>query len=315
MKLTFLGTSAAAPTRSRNTTAVALQLDQRSDWWLFDCGEGTQHQVMRSSFTLPRLSRIFVSHLHGDHCFGLPGLLATRGLQSGQTPVDLYGPAALSEYLNGVRRATGTHFQFPVTINEVRSGEIAYEDDEVSIRAVAVQHGGPTFAWILDEKPQAGRFRIEEAQKLNIPPGPVYAKLKAGETVTLADGRTIDGKSLVDPPRTGRKLALVFDTCDASALAPFAQNADLLLHEATFLQSDNQQAKEYGHSTGADAARFAAAINAKRLVLSHFSSRYEQYDPAMPSVANILAEAQALLPGREVIAAKDFLTIEIQRPQ
>jgi len=315
MKLTFLGTGSAVPTRTRNTTALALQLEQRSEWWLFDCGEGTQHQVLRSTFTLPKLRRIFISHMHGDHCFGLPGLLATRSLQSAEMPLDLYGPAGLSDFIQGIRATTGTHFSYPLHVHGAKNGEIAFEDDEISVRAVEVVHAGKTFAYIVDEKSQPGRFRIEDATRLGIPAGPIYAKLKRGESATLDDGRVIDGKTLVDPPRSGRKLALIFDSCDSSNVLPFAQNADLMLHEATFLESrDKEHAHEYGHSTSADAARFAQQANAKRLVLSHFSSRYDNYEPGEPNISDLLAEAKAVFPEREIIAAKDFLTLEIQRP-
>src|ERR1043165_2908346 len=239
MKLTFLGTAAGAPTLRRNVSGLALQFDQRREWWLFDCGEATQHQLLKSEhLSLAALRRVFISHLHGDHCFGLMGLLASRGLQGGTESVELYGPPGLADYLNSIRRTTGTRIAYTLEIHELTADGLACEDDEYRVFAARVQHAGVTLAFVVAEKDRAGRFKIEEAEALGIPPGPVYARLKKGEAVTLADGRVIDGSLLVDPPRAGRKRGLVFDTQDARALLPFAENADVAIHEATYAKVD-----------------------------------------------------------------------------
>jgi ribonuclease Z len=314
VKITFLGTSSAVPTRTRNVSALGLQFDQRSEWWLLDCGEGTQHQVMRSTFTLARLRRIFLSHLHGDHCFGLMGLLATRGLQSGTGPVDIHGPVGLKDYVQSIRRTTGTSFQYPVQILEHEKTGTIFEDDEYTVTAVQVPHAGLTFAYVIDEKPQAGRFRVEEAERLGIAPGPVFARLKRGEPVTLDDGRVVEGATLVDPPRAGRRIALVSDTTDASAIVPFAQDADFLLHEATYLaRTDAEAARTHRHATAEIAGALAARIGAKRLALTHFSPRYESDEPGAPRVADLVAEARTAFGSEAVVAAADFMTIEIPR--
>jgi ribonuclease Z len=312
MNLLFLGTGAGTPSRQRNVSALALIPEQRSEWWLFDCGEGTQHQVLRAPISLPRLRRIFITHLHGDHCFGLPGLLASRAMQNATEPLDIYGPRGIADLLESVRRVTEMHLPYQLTIHEVSPG-IAYEDDEYTVRAVAVVHAGQTHSHIVDEKPKPGRFRIEDAQKLNIPPGPLYARLKRGERVKLDDGREIDGATLVDPPRAGRKLALLSDTCDAAAALPFSQQADVVVHEATFLGSEGQEeAHARRHSTAADAGRFAAAVNARQLVLTHISARYEQESSTGKTVADIIAEARSVF-GGEVILASDLLSITVPR--
>jgi ribonuclease Z len=312
MKILFLGTGAATPTRRRNVSALGFLPEQRSEWWLFDCGEGTQHQVLRAPVTLPRLRRIFITHLHGDHIFGLPGLLASRALQGATEPLDVYGPRGVRELLDVVRKTCGLTLPYALTVHETSPG-IVFEDDELIVRAVAVVHAGQTHSHIIDEKPQSGRFRIEEAKALNIPPGPVYARLKAGERVKLDDGREVDGATLVDPPREGRRIVLMSDTCDGSAALPFAQQADLVVHEATYLGSENEQeAHERRHSTAADAARFAIAANAKRLALTHISARYEQEAATGKTIADLAAEARAIFSG-ETVVANDFLTIAIQR--
>ena len=312
MKLTFLGTSAAVPTRNRNVTAMAFQLDQHPDWWLIDCGEGTQHQVLRSKYTLPKLSRIFISHMHGDHCFGLMGLLATRGLQGAQEPLTVYGARGVRDLFDSVRRASNMHFRYPIEVIECGPG-IVFEDDEVQVRAVEVLHAGQTLAFIIQEKPQPGRFRVEDARALGIPSGPIFGRLKNNEKVVLDDGREIDGATLVDPPREGRKAVIVTDTRDASAILPFADRADLLVHEATYVEAERVQATEHNHSTATDAARLAKKARVMRLVLSHFSPRYEVPEPGMPGVKELVEEARAVFNEGEVIAAWDFMTVEIPR--
>lgn len=313
MKLTFLGTAAAVPSTRRNVSALALQFEQRREWWLFDCGEGTQHQVMKSDLSLAALERIFISHLHGDHCFGLVGLLATRGMMGGTTPIQLHGPPGISEFISGIQRTTGTRFAFPLQINEFAQNGLFAEDSEYRVFAARVVHAGVTLAFVVEEKDRQGHFKIEAAQALGISPGPIYARLKRGEKITLEDGREIDGATLVEPPRKGRKLALVFDTADASALMPFAQNADFAVHEATYANADAALAKENAHSTSGDAGRYARAINAKRLVLTHFSPRYDQRPEDGICIADLVKEAEAELGAGTVLAAKDFLQCEIKR--
>ena len=312
MKLTFLGTSAAIPSLRRNVSALALQFDQRREWWLFDCGEGTQQQIMKASMSLAAIERIFISHLHGDHCFGLVGLLATRGMMGGVTPVHLYGPPGLSDFVASIQRTTGTRFAFALEIHEYEVDGPMAEDAEYRAYAARVIHGGVTLAFVVEEKDRQGHFKLEEAQALGIPPGPIYARLKRGEKFTLPDGREIDGATLVEPPRKGRKLALVFDAKDASGVQPFAQGAELAVHEATYAEADANLAEQNGHSTAAGAARFARAIGAKRLILTHFSPRYDQRAEDGICIADLVREAEAEFAGGSVLAAKDFMQCELR---
>ena len=321
MKLTFLGTASATPSRGRNVSALGLQLEQRSEWWLFDCGEATQHQVMRSPLSLHGLRRIFLTHLHGDHCYGLPGLLATRGLQGGVDPIDLYGPPGISEMLATIQRVTGSRCSYPLQMHEALTApnaqtlpQIWHEDNEYIVRAIEVPHGPRTFSFIIEEKPQPGRFRVDDAKALGIAPGPLYSRLKNGERVKLDDGREIDGATLVDPPRSGRKLVLISDTTNGSAALPFAQDADLVIHEATYLEStDAELAREHRHSTAASAGRFATKANAKKLVLTHFSPRYDRVEPGAKTIADLVHEARTHFPNGDVFAAHDFFSLEIPR--
>ena len=217
MRLTFLGTSSGTPTRYRNVSAIGLQFIQQSKLWLFDCGEATQHQILRSPLKLSQLERIFITHLHGDHIYGLPGLLASRALQYGATtPVTLYGPAGLEAYL---RATIGMNDEseggYPITIVTVEPGLI-YEDETLKVECAPLEHRVPAFGYAVSEKPGPGRFDVEAATALGIPAGPLYGRLKAGQTVTLPDGRTIDGQTLVGPQRPGRKLVYCTDTKLAS---------------------------------------------------------------------------------------------------
>jgi ribonuclease Z len=308
VKITFLGTSAGAPTRFRNVTAVALQLPQRGSCWLFDCGEGTQHQFMRApQLRLSLIEKIFITHLHGDHIFGLPGLLATRSMQSGcETGVTLYGPEGLEAFLKNALTMSSSQLQYPVEIKTIAAGQVC-EDSQVRVTCGLLAHRVPTFGYAVSEKTQAGRFDVEQARALGIPEGPLYGKLKNGETVTLPDGRVIDGKTLTGPPRPGRKVVICGDTYYTPMTARLAQDADLIVHEATHLEEDLPLAKRALHSTARIAAEAAKAAGAKSLYLTHFSARYEGEGGSR--LNELLAEARAVFPNTEL--ARDFLSVEV----
>ena len=203
MQITFLGTSSGVPTRSRNVSSVALRLPQRPELWLFDCGEGTQHQILRSDLKMSQLSRIFITHMHGDHIFGLMGLLASCGLAGNVRRVDIYGPEGLNEYLQACRRYSHTHFSYPVKVHPVRPG-IIYEDSEFTVSCNILHHRVTAYGYRIEEKNRVGRFDVEQAKALEIPPGRIYGQLKRGETVTLKDGRVINGSDLCGPTEIGR---------------------------------------------------------------------------------------------------------------
>ena len=310
MKLIFLGTISAVPTLYRNVAAIGLQLEQRSDWWLFDCGEGTQHQILRTNLTLPKMNRIFISHLHGDHCFGLMGLLASRSMQGGTEKVSIYGPKGIKDYVQCNQKITGTRFAFPVEIQEIKTNYAEIEDKDYRIKAVEVKHIGQTLAFIIEEKDKAGKFDVEKAQQLGISPGPIYARLKNGEKIELENGKIIDGSTLVGPTRPGKTLVLVSDTFDASAVKGHLKSVQLLVHEATYISQDIDLAKRGFHSTAADAAKLAREIQAENLILTHFSARYEPNDVKNPKIKDLIQEASNIFPGK-VLAARDFMSYKI----
>lgn len=308
MQITFLGTSSGVPTRSRNVSSVALRLPQRGELWLFDCGEGTQHQVMRSDLKISQLTRIFVTHLHGDHIFGLMGLLATCGLAGNTSRVDIYGPPNLNEYLTACRRYSGTHFSYPVQVHTVQPG-IVYEDDEFTVICDLLTHRVTTFGYRVTEKDRSGRFDIDKAKALEIPPGRVYGQLKRGETVTLLDGRTINGKDLCGETEIGRKIAYCTDTVFCDNAVSLSVDADLLIHEATFAHRDADLAFQRLHSTSTMAAQTALAAGVKQLIMTHFSPRYAPGNPI--EFKDLLAEARAIFPNTKM--AYDFFSYEVPR--
>lgn len=311
MQVTFLGTSSGVPTRARNVSAVALRLPQRSELWLFDCGEGTQHQFLRSDLRLSQLRRVFVTHMHGDHVFGLPGLLASLGLAGSSSGVDLYGPDPLEAYLQGVLRTSSTRIGYPLAVHRVKeaaeAGTLVLEDDDILVRATPLTHRVPAYAYRIEQKPRAGRFDVDQAKALKIPPGPIYAALKRGETVTLEDGRRIDGRTLCGPDRPGVSVVYCTDTVFSEAAVELARGADLLIHEATFAHSEAEMAFQRQHSTSTMAAQTAAEAGVKQLVLTHLSPRYAPGNAI--TADDLLAEAQAIFPATTL--AKDFLTLEV----
>ena len=313
MQVTFLGTSSGVPTRARNVSAVALRLPQRSEMWLFDCGEGTQHQFLRSDLRLSQLRRVFITHMHGDHVFGLPGLLASLGLSgSCNAGVDLYGPDPLDAYLTGALNNSSTRIGYPLQVHRVRQaaeqGSVLFEDDDLTVRCTPLTHRVPAYAYRVEQKPLAGRFDIARAKELQIPPGPVYAQLKRGETVTLEDGRVIDGTSLCGPERPGVSLVYCTDTVFSEAAVELARGADLLIHESTFAHAEAEMAFQKQHSTSTMAAQTAAEAGVGQLVLTHLSPRYVAGNPVTPD--DLLREAQAIFPNTTL--ARDFLCLDVK---
>ena len=310
MKLTFLGTSSGAPSRYRNVSALALQLPQQAGAWLFDCGEGTQHQIMRSALRVSQFDRIFISHMHGDHVFGLPGLLASRSLQAGMsTPLTLFGPPGLQEYIRRTMELTQTRPGYPMEVITVAPGLI-WEDDRTQVFCTPVAHRIPAFAYAVVERDHAGHFNVEAAAALGIAPGPIYGRLKKGETVTLEDGRIIDGRTLTGPIRRGRRVVYAGDTTFTRNTVEIARGADVLIHEATYLEEDRALADRASHSTSLMAADAAKQAGVRTLILTHFSTRYEGEGGSR--LAELLAEAQAVFPN--TLLARDLWSCDVAAP-
>ena len=308
MEITFLGTSSGVPTRSRNVSSVALRLPQRAEVWLFDCGEGTQHQLQRSDLKSSQIRRIFITHMHGDHTFGLMGLIASCGLAGSGQPIDIYGPDGLKEYLQTAAKYSYMNFGSRLRIHTVKTG-LVYEDDEFSVSCQLLKHRVPAHGYRVTEKDRPGTFNLEKAQALGIPPGPVYGKLKQGQVVTLEDGRMINGKDLCGQLEIGRKVVYCTDTVFCDAAVELAQDADVLIHEATFAHQDSEMAFEKMHSTTTMAAQVALLAGVNQLIMTHFSPRYAPGNPIQ--LEDLKQEAQAIFPNTKL--AYDFYTYEVPR--
>ncbi len=276
--------------------------------WLFDCGEGTQHQILRSDVRISQITRIFVTHMHGDHIYGLMGLLASCGLAGNPSRIDIYGPPKLEDYLKACGRYSQTHFSYPVKVHTVQPG-VVFEDDEYTVSCAPLTHRVPAFGYRVMEKDKPGRFDVERAQALGIPSGPLYGKLKRGEAVTLPDGRMIHGNDLLGEPQIGRKFVYCTDTIYCDSAVELAHQADVLVHEATFAHQDAELAYQRLHSTSTMAAQVALGAGVQQLIMTHFSPRYAPGNSIV--LEDLLSEARAIFPN--TIMAHDFYTHEIPR--
>jgi ribonuclease Z len=289
-------------------SSIALRLPQRAEVWLFDCGEGTQHQILRSDIRVSQITRIFVTHMHGDHIYGLMGLLASCGLAGNPSRIDIYGPPKLEDYLKACSRYSQTHFSYPVKVHTVSPG-VLYEDDEFTVSCDALTHRVPAFGYRITEKDRPGRFNVERATALGIPSGPLYGKLKRGEWITLPDGRRINGADLCGPTEMGRKFVYCTDTIYCDNAVTLAQDADVLVHEATFSHQDAEMAYQRLHSTSTMAAQVALGAQVRQLVMTHFSPRYAPGNTIQ--LNELLTEARAIFPN--TIMAHDFMVHDIPR--
>jgi ribonuclease Z len=311
LSVTFLGTSAARPTVERNVSALALV--REGETLLFECGEGTQRQMMRYGVSFA-LSEIFFTHFHADHFLGVIGLIRTLGLQGREEPMRLYGPRGAKRVLTQAISLGVERVPFGVEVIEVKPGETIGEEGTVGeegrgkregycIEVFGTEHGGGSVGYALREHERLGRFDPDKARELAVPEGPLWGKLQRGETVALPDGRTVGPEHIVGPKRPGRLVVLTGDTRPCASVVDAAQGADLLIHEATFGEDEAERAKETGHSTAREAAQVALAARARRLVLSHVSARYSI------SGEELAKEAREVFP--DTVVAKDGMTIEV----
>ncbi|KIL49009.1 ribonuclease Z [Jeotgalibacillus alimentarius] len=303
MRLHFLGTGAGVPAKERNVSAVVLkQINKNGDSWLFDCGEATQHQILHTSIKPRRINKVFITHLHGDHIFGLPGFLGSRSFQGGTGPLTVYGPEGIKEYIETSLRLSKTYLKYELSVIEVSDGE-EYIEDGFTISIRQLDHVIPSFGYRLVEQDQQGKLDSEKLQSIGIEPGPIYKQLKNGEKV-MWKGQLIDGHDFLDEPKKGKVIAIAGDTRKCAAVADLAYKADLLIHEATFGSENEKLAKDYYHSTAAQAAEIAKVAGVKTLWLTHISARY-----ADGKETELLMQAKEIFP--ETYIAKDLHETDI----
>lgn len=275
VKIQFLGTGAGVPSTLRNLSSIALKLlDERNEIWLFDCGEGTQQRILKTSLKPRKVTKVFITHLHGDHIYGLPGFLSSRAFQGGDTPLTIYGPKGIKEFVLTALRVSQSHLRYPIFFHEIYEDGVIFEDNQFKVTCGKLAHGIPSYGYRIHEANYPGELLVDELRANNVPAGPLYGKLKNGETVTLADGRTIDGKDYIGEAISGRIVTIIGDTKRTDKSIELAKNADVLVHESTFAKENQKIARDYYHSTCIDAALVAKEAGAKQLYLTHISSRY-----------------------------------------
>ncbi len=302
LKITFLGTSSGRPTPRRGCAAISLQYG--ADMILFDCGEGTQLQVLKAGVRTSKLQAICITHFHGDHINGLPGLLGTMGLSGHRSPVTISSPPGLPSYFQTLRKLSILRPSFPVRTVSNADG-VVFQRGNYRVTAFPLVHRVPTWGFRFDEDDLPGRFDLARARALGIPAGPLYGRLQRGETITLEDGRQFSPGDVLGPTRRGRSVAYISDTRPSDDVAEFVAGVDILVHESTYLHEHQDQARERDHSTTIEAARVAKRAGVKRLILTHISPKHMKRKP-------LLTEARSVFTNTEL--AEDFDVFEVPIP-
>jgi ribonuclease Z len=297
LDLVFLGTAGSMPTAQR--APAALLVRRGGDRLLFDCAEGTQRQLLRSSVGLVELGEIFVTHFHADHILGLPGLFKTFSLRGRERPLEVHGPRGLVDLLGSLKRVVGK-LSYEVRVVELEPGDVL-ERDGYRLAAFEVAHGVPAVGWSLIEATRPGRFDVEAADALGVPSGPARGALQRGESVTLPDGSVVSADRVLGPPRPGRKIVITGDTAPSESVVEAAWGAEVLVTEATFSEEELERAQETMHQTAAQAAGIAQRANIGLLALTHLSNRY--FGP------EIAREAREIFP--DTVVPKDFDVVEV----
>jgi len=300
IRVIFLGTAGSVPTPERSLPAILVQ--RKAEQIMFDCGEGVQRQMIMAKTGFHRKMKIFISHLHGDHVLGLPGLLQTMALLNRERKLEVYGPVGIRRFVEAIKETIQFVLTFPVEIHEVEGAGVLCEEEEYVVQAAWANHVIPSLAYALVEKPRPGKFYPEKTKALGVPEGPLWSKLQRGHKVKLPDGRVIKPEQVVGPSRLGRKIVYTGDTRPFKGFVKFAAGADLLIHDATFDDGLAEKAEEDGHSTPSQAAENARKAKAKQLILTHFSARYGD-------TSELLEQARKIF--RNTLTAEDFMKLEI----
>jgi ribonuclease Z len=300
LRVVFLGTSGAIPTLKRSLPAVLVQ--RGNEQLLFDCGEGVQRQMLRAKVGFHKKMKVFLSHLHGDHVLGLPGLLQTMALMDRTKKLEVYGPEGTSAFLKCVSETLRFGLTFQVEVHEVRDVGVVCSENDYAVAAAWANHVTPSLAYAFLEKPRPGKFYPEKVAALGVPKGLLWSKLQHGESVTLSDGKVVKPEDVTGEARRGRKIVYSGDTRPFRGFAKFAAHADLVVHEATFDDELGEKAELDGHSTPSLAGLQAKRAKAKMLVLTHVSARY--VDAGL-----LLEQAKKVFPN--TVVAEDFLVLEL----
>jgi len=304
LRIIFLGTAGSVPTNDRSLPSVVVQ--RKGEILMFDCGEGTQRQMIKARVGLNRKMKVFITHMHGDHVLGLPGIIQTMSLLGRDKPLQIYGPSGIKAFIEAIINTIRFWLGFPIEIYEIKQEGPVCKEEEYEVHAVWAEHSIPSLAYALIEKPRPGRFHPEKAIALGVPRGPLWSKLQRGMEITLPNGRIVKPEEVLGPPRPGRKIVYTGDTGPSDRIAELARNADVLIHEATFDDEMAERAKEDGHSTPSEAAQIALKAGVKLLVLTHISARYIKPDI-------LLEQAKKIFPNVHI--PNDLEEIEIPLPK
>ena len=303
LRITFLGTGGSTPTPNRNPSAIAV--NREGELMLFDCGEGTQRQMMRAK-TGMAVSSIFITHFHADHVLGIPGLLQTMALQGRKEPLEIFGPRYIDKFLYHLLSLGYVGKGFEVKAIELKPGD-EVRRQRYRIKAIKTVHNVESIGYVLEEDVRPGRFNRERAIELGIKPGPLFSRLQSGHTITV-DGREIRPEQVLGPPRPGRKIVYTGDTRPCESVVEASRGADLLIHDSSMSEEVKQYAIEYMHSTALEAAEVAKEAGVRKLILTHISARYSDLESAM----RLEEEAKRVFENVEV--AKELMTVEVRYP-
>ena len=299
-KVVFLGTGSGKPTPQRGVSAVVLF--REGEALLFDCGEGTQLQLARSTVRPGAISTVFVTHFHGDHVNGLPGLLGSFTLNNREDPIDIIGPVGLKQWFAALRELRILWPSFPINLYEVQEPGVVVERDDYHVEAQPLRHRITTWGYVFVEHDRPGRFDLDAAKACGVPPGPLFGQLQRGDAVTLEDGTVIEPAQVLGAARPGLRIAYCTDTTPCPGAVELARGADLVIHEATYPAGEEKLAKRRGHSSAADAARCAKEAGARQLALTHISQKHRALDIYRDGARAIFDNT---------IVARDLLELEI----
>ncbi|AFS70065.1 ribonuclease Z [Exiguobacterium antarcticum] len=300
MEFYFLGTGAGMPSKKRNVSSIALLHPKMT--WLFDCGEATQHQMLHSPIKPRKVSTIFITHLHGDHIFGLPGFISTRAALEGTTRLTIYGPKGLREWLEATLRVTGTYLRYPLDIIEVEAGQ-TYQQEGFRVTVEALEHRFLAYGYRIEGEEEKGALLVEALQELGIPSGPLYRRIKQ-DSMFVFDGVEYQSADFLGTPKPGVKLAILGDTIPCAGSIRLAQEVDVLVHEATFADSEEDHAGRFGHSTARQAAEIARQAQAKKLLLTHISARYVDQEQRLEAEAREVFQESYLMMDHQSVVIK-----------